>query len=192
MSLTSFFTSKIKIDEHVVLAPITLADSTDMFETIHSQRDYLGKWLPFVVFTQQVEDSRNYIRSMLGAPENTREHVYTIRYDGVFAGLIGLKAIDKANHKTEIGYWLSEPFQKQGIISRSVVALCRHAFSNLNVNRVQIKCAVGNEPSKRIPQRLGFCFEGIERDGELLTGNAYADIEVYSILKREFEQTHKH
>jgi ribosomal-protein-serine acetyltransferase len=68
-------------------------------------------------------------------------------------------------------------------MTAAVKALCDFAFQELNMNRIQIKCAVGNEPSKRIPRRLGFTFEGIERDGELLTGGIYTDIEVYSLLK---------
>jgi ribosomal-protein-serine acetyltransferase len=190
MTLSTFFSSTIKVNEHIALQTITLADSTDMYNTINSQRGYLGKWLPFVAFTQQIEDTRNYIRSVLSAPESSREHVFVIRFDGEFAGLVGLKAIDQSNHKTEIGYWLSEPYQKKGIVSNSIIVLARHAYNRLKVNRIQIKCAIGNEPSKNIPQRLGFKLEGIERDGELLSGNVYADIEVYSMLKREFEQLH--
>lgn len=34
---------------------------------------------------------------------------------------------------------------------------------------------------------LGFTLEGIEREGELLVDGRYADINVYSILKREVE-----
>jgi len=64
-------------------------------------------------------------------------------------------------------------------------ALLHFAFDELNINRVQIKCAVGNTPSKNIPKRLGFKFEGIERDGELLVDNQFTDIEVYSLIKKD-------
>lgn len=88
--------------------------------------------------------------------------------------------------RAEIGYWLSEKYQKKGIVTQSVSTLLDYAFSELGLNRVQIRCAVGNIPSKNIPRRLGFLFEGIERDGELLSDNQFTDIEVYSILKREW------
>ncbi|MFA7401791.1 MAG: GNAT family protein, partial [Bacteroidales bacterium] len=91
----------------------------------------------------------------------------------------------KQNQKTEIGYWLSESFQKKGIMSLSVKALIDYAFQQLQLNRIQIKCAVGNNESKHIPQRLGFTFEGIEREGEFLSDNTFTDLEVYSILKKD-------
>lgn len=158
-------------------------DAEDIFRAIDSQRDYLGKWLPFVEFTRSVEDSVQFVKEALELPEDKKEHLFAIRVNDSFAGLIGFKDTDRMNRKTEIGYWLCEPYQGKGIMTAAVKALCDFAFQELNMNRIQIKCAVGNEPSKRIPRRLGFTFEGIERDGELLTGGIYTDIEVYSLLK---------
>lgn len=110
---------------------------------------------------------------------------FTIRKQDKFIGLIGFKDTDRTNKKTEIGYWLSEKYQKQGIITRSVEKLCDFAFNELGLNRVQIRCAVDNQRSKNIPQRLGFKFEGVERDGELLTGNIFTDLEIYSKLRSD-------
>ncbi len=70
-------------------------------------------------------------------------------------------------------------------MTKSVEMLCDFAFKVMGINRVQIKCAVGNNPSSNVPKRLGFKFEGIERDGELLTGNVFVDLEIYSILKSD-------
>ena len=53
------------------------------------------------------------------------------------------------------------------------------------MNRIEIKCAIGNTPSSSIPQRLVFKFEGIERAGELFPDGCFKDLEIYSILKDE-------
>lgn len=175
----------IYVTEHILLRSIELSDAGDIFNTIDSQREYLGKWLPFVAFTQKIEDTRQFISSILNvAPEN-RDDTFVIHYQGHFAGLIGFKSTDKQNKRTEIGYWLSEPFQKKGIMTLSVQSLIRLAFDEMNIHRIQIKCAVGNIPSRSIPLRLGFRYEGTERDGELLSENRFTDIEVYSKLKTD-------
>ena len=122
---------------------------------------------------------------MLSDPEENKEYVFVIHYDGAFAGLIGFKDTDKLNKKTEIGYWLSESYQKKGIITESVKVLLHFAFDELDINRIQIKCAVGNAPSRNIPRKLGFKFEGVERDGELLVDNQFTNIEVYSLIKKD-------
>jgi len=169
------------VSEKLLLRQIEMADAEPVFETINSQRQYLRKWLPFVDLTKQVDDTRNFIRGIY----KDQELVFVIQYEGEFAGLIGFRGTDRANRKTEIGYWLSEPFQHKGIVTESVKRLVKFAFEKLQLNRVEINCAVGNLPSKKIPQRLGFQFEGIERDGELLSDAVFADIERYSLCKRK-------
>lgn len=173
----------IKVDTEIELKQLDQSDSIDIFKTIDSQREYLGKWLPFVEFTKEISDTEKFVDSVVNAPEDKFEYVFTIRKRNVFVGLIGFKDTDKINKKTEIGYWLSEKHQKQGIITKSVDKLCDFAFNKLGINRVQIKCAVENKSSINIPKKLGFKFEGIERHGELLTGNIFTDLEIYSKLK---------
>ena len=170
----------LNISKELLLRQIELADAESVFDAINKQRQYLRKWLPFVDHTHQVEDTRNFIRSVY----QDQELVFVMQYQHVFAGLIGFRNTDVANRKTEIGYWLSQPFQKKGIVTESVKELVRFAFEKLTLNRVEINCAVGNLPSKKIPHKLGFQFEGIVRDGELLSDNLFVDIERYSLCKR--------
>ncbi len=176
---------RIEVREDLVLKQIELEDAIDIFNTINSQREYLRKWLPFVDFTKELKDSQSFVSSVINVSEEDREFLFVIHHNDLFAGLIGFKGTDKLNKKTEIGYWLSENYQKKGIITESVKALLHFAFYELSINRVQIKCAVGNIPSKNIPKRLGFKLEGIERDGELLADNQFTDIEVYSLIKKD-------
>jgi ribosomal-protein-serine acetyltransferase len=55
----------------------------------------------------------------------------------------------------------------------------------MGINRIQIKCAVGNKLSSNITKKLGFKLEGIERQGELLMGGFFTDLEIYSKLKSD-------
>jgi len=177
---------KIKVNDEISLHKIQLTDAMEIFETIDSQRDYLGKWLPFVSWTKKVTDTEKFIKSVAENPNERKEHVFVIRYKKDFAGIIGFRDTDRLNSKTEIGYWLSESFQGKGIIINSVKEVINFTFNELEMNRLQIRCAVGNEKSKKIPQKLNFRFEGIERAGELLSNGTFTDLEVYSLLKDEY------
>lgn len=175
----------IEVDKEIKLTQLELSDAKDIFETIDSQREYLGRWLPFVALTREISNSEQFVDSVVNAPEGRAEYVFAIKKNNQFVGLIGFKDTDRLNRKAEIGYWLSEKFQKQGIITKSVEKLCEFAFEEMGINRIQIKCAVGNKLSSNIPKRLGFKLEGVERQGELLTGGVYTDLEIYSKLKSE-------
>lgn len=175
----------LEVDKELQLQQLAHSDCIDIFNTINTQRHYLGKWLPFVAFTKELSDTEKFVNSVVNADESSFEYVFTIRKCGELVGLIGIKGSDRQNKKTEIGYWLSEKHQKQGIVTKSVKKLCDFAFNHLGMNRIQIKCAIGNSVSINIPKKLGFVFEGIERAGEFFPGHGYTDLEVYSILKSD-------
>lgn len=182
---------KLKVNDQIELSLISLDDAKEIFETIDSQRDYLGEWLPFVPFIKTITDEENFIISFLKTYETLQEYTFCIRENENFAGLVSLIKTDKANNRTEIGYWLSEPFQGRGIMTMAVCTLCDFAFNGLHFNRIQIRCAKDNLNSNKIPIRLGFTFEGTERDGEQIRENLFNDLNVYSLLKREFNKLNK-
>lgn len=177
----------MKLFEDISLRPLQADDAKYIYNAIDTQREYLGRWLPFVAGTTSVAVTQAFVDSAWNAEDRTS----TIRKGEQFIGLIGFKATDKANCRTEIGYWLSEAYQGNGIMTRAVERLCGYAFEELGMNRVQIKCAIGNNHSSNIPKRLGFKFEGVERAGELFADGNFADIEVYSLLKNEYHSTNR-
>jgi len=175
----------LEIDDQLQLKKLEKTDAEVIFRTIDNQREYLGKWLPFVALTKKLADTQAFVDTVVKASEEKSEYVFTILKNSEFVGLIGFNGTDKGNQKTEIGYWLSEAYQKQGIMTKSVAKICEFAFQELQLNRIQIKCAVGNHSSSKIPQRLGFTLEGIQREGERLTGNVFTDLQIYSKLKSD-------
>ncbi|WP_029903988.1 GNAT family N-acetyltransferase [Prevotella sp. 10(H)] len=173
----------IQVSDDIVLYPLSVDDIFKIFNTLNDEREYMREWLPFVDTTKEVEDTASFVNHVL----ETTDQQFTIYYQEKFVGLVGFKDTDNANKKIEIGYWLSQYAQGKGIMVHSVLKLIQHAFSEMDMNRIQIRVAVGNHKSRRIPEKLGFQFEGVERDGELLVDNVYTDIAVYSLLKREFK-----
>lgn len=173
----------IQVSDDIVLYPLSVDDIFKIFNTLDAEREYMREWLPFVDTTRGVEDTANFVNHVL----ETEDSQFTICYKDQFVGLIGFKSTDEDNKKTEIGYWLSQYAQGKGIMVQSVFKLLEYAFNVLDMNRVQVKVAVGNHKSRRIPERLGFALEGIERDGELLVDGVFTDIAVYSLLEREFQ-----
>lgn len=176
----------IRISKDLILKELELSDAEHIFKAIDSQREYLGKWLPFVEFTKSVKDSLDYVNTVVTMPEDCREWQFAVFCGCGFAGLAGFKGTDRLNRKSEIGYWLREEFQHRGIMTDSVRALIKFGFSELDLNRIQIKCAPDNIKSNKIPQRLGFTFEGIEHDSEFVREGVFRDANVWSVLRKNF------
>jgi len=176
---------QLRIDQDLYLRQATVRDAAALYQIIDSQRAYLREWLPFIDMSNSVNVTELYLQSMT-APGNTTDLLFVMVYQQEVVGLIGFKEIDNFNKKLEIGYWLSEVMQGKGIMRKGCTAMVRHAFDKMEMNRVQIKVGVGNNKSSNIPKKLGFSFEGVLREAEFLNGR-YHDLEVYSLLKREWE-----
>lgn len=158
-----------------------LQDAGRIYNAIDEHRNYLRTWLPFVDHLQCIADEEKFLSSTLSVPYEERNLVFIIEKNTIFYGLIGFTITDNTNHKTEIGYWLLPEYQGKGIMTQCVKHLIQWAIKERKMNRIQIRCAVGNAASNAIPQRLGFHFEGVERQGELLATGDYTDIKMYSL-----------
>ena len=71
-------------------------------------------------------------------------------------GSVAFIKLDKTNKNGELGYWITEKMQGNGIITKSCEKLIEYAFKHLDLNRIVIKMDVQNSKSKAIPTRMGF------------------------------------
>lgn len=171
----------IPITDKISLRQLIAEDAPEIFEAIDTQRPYLGRWLPFVEHTLRVEDTQQVVADMMTA--DPYEYIFTLRVSERFAGLLGFKATDRTTLSTEIGYWMRQEYQGAGIMTQAVQSLCRFAFTELRLKQILIRCATDNEPSNRIPQRLGYTLYDVEPQAELLSGGKRVDLNVY-VLQR--------
>src|SRR5262245_55544563 len=58
--------------------------------------------------------------------------------------------------EAELGYWLAEPSWRKGLAKEGVEAVVDHAFRVSLLNRLNARCMLGNEPSRRVLVGLGF------------------------------------
>lgn len=172
----------IPLPDDFGLRPLRADDAPDIFTAIDTQREHLGRWLPFVAATHRVEQTREVVAAMLADPANP---VFTLRVGDAFAGLIGFKSADSTTRTIEIGYWLRSEYQGRGLMTAAVEALCRTAFGQMGMENVEIKCAAGNLRSNRIPLRLGFRLDRIEVRGEQLADGEFTDLNVYRLPRPE-------
>jgi len=92
----------------------------------------------------------------------------------------GFHDIDWEARQCATGYWVRKSAQGQGIAREAANAMVRYAFGALRMQRVGLTHSGGNEASRRIAERLGFTFEGIQRKANLLPGGNCADRYCYA------------
>jgi ribosomal-protein-serine acetyltransferase len=176
-----------KINEELSLKLIELRDAEAVFALTNTSRDYLREWLPWLDITTKIEDTIEFIKiSLKGFAENKSLNT-VILFKGKIVGLAGYNSINWSNKTTYIGYWLGEEFQGNGIMTNVAKALTDYAINELNLNKVEIRAAVGNKKSRSIPDRIGFVKEGCIRQAEWLYDH-YVDHVVFGILAEEWNK----
>jgi ribosomal-protein-serine acetyltransferase len=156
-----------------------------IFAAVHRDRQYLREWISWVDATRTEDDILAFIRRSMEMFATNRGFSAGVWADGCIAGVIGIHHLEWTYRKAEMGYWLAREFQGRGIATAAARAVTAHALVELELNRMEILCAAGNTKSIAVPKRLGFTFEGTLREAQLLNGR-YVDLEVYSMLRREY------
>lgn len=176
-----------KIDDSTKLKMLDLQDAKQLFALTDQSRESLKEWLPFIDYNKSVVDTEAFIKSTMKQFSENNGFQAGIWSNEQIAGVIGFHQINWNNKSTSIGYWLGKGFEGSGLMTKSVHAFVNYAFTELKLNRVEIRAAVGNKKSRAIPERLNFTEEGRIRQSEWLY-NHYVDHIVYGMLAEDWNK----
>ena len=83
------------------------------------------------------------------------------REDGVLVGAITLDNIRRGPAQCGVlGYWVGQPFARQGYMREAINAVVIHAFTDLNLSRIEAACLPENAASRGVLETAGFKYEG--------------------------------
>jgi ribosomal-protein-serine acetyltransferase len=174
------------VRENVYLQLLEERHAAEVFALVDRDRTYLREWLPWVDATQAQDDTLSFIRSALEQFASNKGFAAGIWFDRQFCGVVGTHQFDWLNRKVEVGYWLGRSLQGKGIMTAACRTVVTHLFEEIDLNRVAIHCAHGNDKSCAVAQRLGFTEEGVAREAQLLHGR-FHDLRRFAILKKDWK-----
>ena len=174
------------VDDEIALIPRHVADADELFALVERHRAELRRWLGWVDATRSRGDMRRYAQFAAAQFEQHAGFDYSIAYRGALAGSIGLHHLDWLVRSAHIGYWLAPDARGHGVVTRAVVRLTGHAFTRLDIHRLELRAVVENRQSRAVAERAGYGFEGVLREAELLHGK-YHDLALYAMLSAESE-----
>ncbi len=125
----------------------------------------------------------DWIRSRAPLTAERREYTFAILgSDGRFLGGCGLNQINRIHRFANLGYWVRTSATRHGVATEAVRQVAEFAFGNTDLVRLEIVCAVGNDPSQRVAERAGAVREGVLRHRLLLHGQP-VDAVMYSLVR---------
>ncbi|MFN6952024.1 MAG: GNAT family N-acetyltransferase [Albidovulum sp.] len=84
------------------------------------------------------------------------------REDQQLLGALTLDNIRRGPAQTgTLGYWIGAPFARQGYMREAILALTHHAFTRLDLSRLEAACLPENTASRGVLEKCGFKYEGV-------------------------------
>jgi ribosomal-protein-serine acetyltransferase len=176
------------IDENIELRLLEEQHAEAVYGLLKQNRNHLQAELTWLTDQLTLEDARAYIRAGLDRQAANNGLRAGIWLRDELAGIASLHGVVWADRKASLGYWLGEAYQGRGLVTKACASLIRHAFEELDLNRLEIQCDRENVRSRKVAERLGFTLEGILRQAWWNQGRV-ADLAVYGLLKPEWHGT---
>jgi len=111
---------------------------------------------------------------------------YTITYQNMPVGIIGLLNIDSVNKKAEYYITLGEVFYKgQGIASTASSLLLKKAFKEMQLNKIYLFTETENIEGQKLFERVGFRKEGLLKE-DIIYNKKRLDRFAYGLIAADF------
>ena len=151
----------------VILRSLVPGDFPAWREVRRRNVDWLTKWEPTRLAGQPdvVEDPHAFgVRC--SARDRERQmgagYGFGVFAEGEFAGEMNLSSIQRGPFQNAyVGYWIDEAKAGHSYTPEALVVVCRFAFEELALHRLQISIVPRNKASRRVVDKLAIRDEGI-------------------------------
>lgn len=157
-------------------------DAQDFANAARESVDTVGRWMPWC--TASFSEQTRWTGLRCAAPAAMRRRAMSSACSRkTLAGcwVAGLNAINQQNLFCNLGYWVRQSAQRQGVAHRTVRAMLPYAFNTLGMHRVEIVIAAGNVASEAVARKAGAQFECTARNRLQLHGGP-VPASIYSVI----------
>jgi ribosomal-protein-alanine N-acetyltransferase len=172
--------------DRVVLRTPQMSDFPEWAALREQSRNFLKQWEPI----WPVDDlTRGAFRRRLKryAEDQRSDQAYSYfifrKADNVLVGGITLANVRRGVAQAgSIGYWIGEPYAREGLMSDALGALIPFGFATLRLHRLEAACIPTNTASIRLLEKSGFEREGYARQYLCING-IWQDHLLYARIK---------
>ena len=180
---------KVRIEtERLTLRQPLLTDFRDWSAMREQSADFLIPWEPVWAsdhltrkgFSNRVYWAQRSITNGSGLP------LFLIRReDERLLGAVTLDNIRRGPAQAgTLGYWIGEPFARQGYMREALQAVVHHAFGRLDLSRLEAACLPENTASRGLLEKCGFKYEGVAQSYLQINGRWRTHV-LYAALRMD-------
>jgi len=174
-------------DEMITLRAYEFGEENELQKAVHESLTELKPWMAWANEEYSSDLARNFITITRAQWSSGAMYAFAIAdtQTGALLGGCSLSHIHPVYHFCNLGYWVRTSRHKQGIAARAARLAAKFAFEKANLIRAEIVIAVGNEPGKRVAEKVGAHYEGVLLN-RMVVGRDIYDAHMYSLLPSDF------
>jgi len=172
------------------LRPFRRRDVDSLIDAVSDSLTELERWLPWVHQRYGRADALRFIRDSSAAWIEARAYDFAIRNPATpdyHLGNISIWPLSRRERSGEVGYWVRTSEAGGGIATEAAAQILAIGFEEMALHRVTLRIAVGNAPSERVAEKLGFVNEGLLRQ-EVLVAGEWLDHTLWALLEEEYRR----
>jgi ribosomal-protein-alanine N-acetyltransferase len=183
------FKRKIHLDtERLILRPPAHTDFRDWANLRLQSRDFLSPWEPTWApdhLSRKSFANRVYMAQRTINLETELPLFLISRAHNQVVGAITLSNIRRGvSHAASMGYWIGQPYARNGYMSEAIKAVVHHAFVKMDLSRIEAACLPENTPSRGTLEKSGFKYEGVAQAYLQINGRWRTHV-LYSMLRAD-------
>lgn len=142
------------LSDDIYIKQLTLNDAQSYFDLIEYDREHLSQYGDTTSRKYQKVD--DVVASIVN-PSNPHKYRFGVFVKNKMVGSVNLTPKD--NTSAEIGVWIGKEHVGNAYAYKGMLLLLDFAFNILNLDNVFALITIGNTPSKKSIEKLGFILE---------------------------------
>lgn len=174
----------------LVLRPFRRRDVDPLLEAVQASLPELEQWLPWPHPRYDRMDATRFVRDSMRSWREQRAYDFAIRSHEDperHLGNVSIWFTSRQFRVGEIGYWIRSDATGRGVATEATAAMLALGFGTLDMHRITLRIAVGNQGSERVAEKLGFRHEGVLRQ-VIKVRNQWVDHSILSLLSHEYRR----
>jgi ribosomal-protein-serine acetyltransferase len=153
-------------DGDVLLRSFDKTDAIAFTEAVLESLETVGKYMPWAVSDYSQESALSWFQLCEKSSDSEEAFEFGIfsKGTGRLLGGCGLNQFNKGHNFCNLGYWVRQSAQGQGIATGASRLLLALAFEKLKLTRVEIILVESNVASEAVAKKVGAEFERISRN----------------------------
>jgi RimJ/RimL family protein N-acetyltransferase len=154
------------------IRPLRRHDADAFHAAALESADTVGRWLPWCHPGYSMAEAEQWLQvceDNLACGAAYSMGIFS--EDGeLFIGGMRINAIDREHNFAQVGYWVRQSQQGQGVAPRALGMVAQYGFRVLGLTRLEIVAEEDNHCSRRVAEKAGAAFEGLLKNRLVVRG----------------------